>query len=605
MILEKKENNNPLFNHYSNKVTLFYSIKRLNQKIENLENKKRKFPFFNTFDEQHKNDFKDTQKLFSFLNSEIDKDICELEKFSFDEFIQESKDLEILTNVKIDRENIPEKTVLGNKKIIQSILYLLVKLQTVEFKLKKASVKFNINEQKKEMEISIPQLLSFNKYQKESTLYGFKPKYIKHLNRYFGIYLYFANKLAKKIDGKLKIEPINGKYKISLQFPVNIDETPQITHQDVKEHINIYSGKKILIYASSMYMSNKIKNQLNRYNFDADVEVADKSGEHIPNFINYDLAIIDSSLLNSNFINYLTDIKRDKDLKVLLLINSESDLVIANDIQDAALKKGFDESELYNSVIKLFEHKRKHLKTAKETENIELNSDVKILIADDDTINLKILKHLLLQYSIEVDTAKDGIEVLKKLENSSYDMIILDSYMPKMDGYKTALAIRRNKEFDSIPLILHSGFSLSKNSVNEIFKYGFDSYLPKPFSKRELNATLKRYLPYNKIKNSNLLTDETLLNKKIKKFLALFEDIDELLQKYILNREYEKLLSLLQDIKSELVGIDSKNLTGYIAEVEESIKYSNSLENSLANAFLLKFKNTIHYFKLKTEKSAD
>ena len=81
----------------------------------------------------------------------------------------------------------------------------------------------------------------------------------------------------------------------------------------------------------------------------------------------------------------------------------------------------------------------------------------KILIIDDSP---KYLADALPLYGYEVDVANDGLQGIKKLtaENSNFDMVLLDVMMPNMDGWETLRAIRGNKKFENIHIIMITAF---------------------------------------------------------------------------------------------------------------------------------------------------
>ena len=102
-----------------------------------------------------------------------------------------------------------------------------------------------------------------------------------------------------------------------------------------------------------------------------------------------------------------------------------------------------------------------------------------ILIIDDDQFTRELIKTILKQVpNIKIYQAKDGIEALTFINELSLDMILLDLYMPQMDGGEFIETIRKNSQFQSLPIVLITTDRLSKN---ELSKIGADYYLTKPF----------------------------------------------------------------------------------------------------------------------------
>ena len=118
-------------------------------------------------------------------------------------------------------------------------------------------------------------------------------------------------------------------------------------------------------------------------------------------------------------------------------------------------------------------------------------SDKKILIVDDNDINVKIASRLLEGYKAEIDSAKSGQECIEKVKNTKYDIIFLDHMMPEMDGVATLNVIKETTSV--IPPVI----ALTANSYSGIReKYlaeGFNDYLAKPINFKDLNKLMHRY----------------------------------------------------------------------------------------------------------------
>ncbi len=116
----------------------------------------------------------------------------------------------------------------------------------------------------------------------------------------------------------------------------------------------------------------------------------------------------------------------------------------------------------------------------------------KILIIDDSP---KYLADALPLYGYEVETATDGLQGIKKLtsEKSDFDMILLDVMMPNMDGWETLKAIRMNKKFANIPIIMITALNEEQKEISGL-KFGADDYVVKPFILPNLLARIEALL---------------------------------------------------------------------------------------------------------------
>lgn len=145
------------------------------------------------------------------------------------------------------------------------------------------------------------------------------------------------------------------------------------------------------------------------------------------------------------------------------------------------------------------EEKQINSKTNVDLSNIELNiRDKRILVVDDNKLNLKVAKKNLEKYTNNIDLVDSGYECLDRLEeNEVYDLILLDDMMPKMSGKETLVRIK-SMNID-VPIVVLTANALSGEREKYI-SMGFDEYLSKPIDKRELELVLKKIF-YQKNKN--------------------------------------------------------------------------------------------------------
>lgn len=126
--------------------------------------------------------------------------------------------------------------------------------------------------------------------------------------------------------------------------------------------------------------------------------------------------------------------------------------------------------------------------------------DARILVVDDNAMNLMVAVKLLRDTKVQVDTAESGKEALKKTAESAYHLILMDHMMPEMDGAATLRALRsQSKGFcQKTPVIALTANVMS--DAEQVYRnMGFDGYLAKPISTSLLEAGLLQYLPHELI----------------------------------------------------------------------------------------------------------
>lgn len=124
--------------------------------------------------------------------------------------------------------------------------------------------------------------------------------------------------------------------------------------------------------------------------------------------------------------------------------------------------------------------------------------ECRILAVDDNADNLRVISLLLERTMITVDTASDGISAAKAVENTAYDLILLDYMMPITDGIQTLKKMRENGLPISTPVIALTAEALS-GSEEKFISAGFSAYLSKPISWHTLEKMLITMLPANKV----------------------------------------------------------------------------------------------------------
>lgn len=169
----------------------------------------------------------------------------------------------------------------------------------------------------------------------------------------------------------------------------------------------------------------------------------------------------------------------------------------------------------------------------------------RILIVDDDDEIRDLLEFDIGKSGYYVDTAKDGLDGLNKALNNSYDLIILDVMMPKMNGFDVCKNIRQAKL--SVPILMLTAKGTIDDKTNG-FEGGADDYLVKPFDIQEVLLRIRVLLRRNHIEDKTSLSEEvlhvgdieifpeslecTIVNKKVKLTPTEFEILYCLMQHF-------------------------------------------------------------------------
>jgi len=209
--------------------------------------------------------------------------------------------------------------------------------------------------------------------------------------------------------------------------------------------------------------------------------------------------------------------------------------------------------------------------------------DTRVLVTDDNHINLKVIKNTLEYYGLMVDTATSGTEAIQLCEQKKYDIIFMDQMMPVMDGIET---MKRLRELGVSGKII----ALTANAIlgvrEELMEEGFDEYLSKPIQFRELDKILKRFIPADKIQTQEkYVQEETALSLEkmlpqvdvalglehclgdreiyVEVLKVLYDEADaqlEELQKLWKEKDYKNYIIQIHSLKTQLLNIGYSTL---------------------------------------------
>lgn len=117
----------------------------------------------------------------------------------------------------------------------------------------------------------------------------------------------------------------------------------------------------------------------------------------------------------------------------------------------------------------------------------------RILVIEDNPTNLDLMLYLLRALGYEVDSAVDGIAGLELAKKTSYDLVLTDMLMPRMDGYEFARRFKTDPALAPVPLIAVTALAMAGDR-ERIVASGFDDYISKPIDPQSLAGRIKAIL---------------------------------------------------------------------------------------------------------------
>ncbi len=241
----------------------------------------------------------------------------------------------------------------------------------------------------------------------------------------------------------------------------------------------------------------------------------------------------------------------------------------------------------YNTTINL---KEKHITAPSIQEEIKKSSyKLKALIAEDNPINLQLLKTTLKNMGIEIDEAQNGLEAFNKysMNPEKYDVIFMDIQMPIMDGIETTQEILEFEEEEGLPHtpIIAVTANVLKGDRERFLGAGMDDYISKPINKQELERVIEKIAKQRYEKTLNMHAKEENIEQHIIKKEEISEPpFDKNIKKYIIASESPFLANYIkdsiQDYNFEIAG----NLKELNNLIDKNGKNIILIEEDFANA---------------------
>ena len=277
---------------------------------------------------------------------------------------------------------------------------------------------------------------------------------------------------------------------------------------------------------------------------------------------------------------------------------------------NALLNKPVIQKRLLGTLLNIFDQKGEQLSISPEQNTNEdgLQLQGNILLAEDNVINQEVAKGILKVIGCEVQIAQNGLEAIDISANADYNLILMDCHMPGMDGFEATTQIRLREQAGNLartPIIALTA-DVQKGVIEQCTAAGMDGYLSKPYTRRQLQQVLKKWLPIKHTalikgagiptkhpgeQNPNNMLDpaalenlrplttssgENLLDKAIALFLDSAPQELAQLREAVTNSDAASLASIAHNFKSSCGNLGAKALATNAATLEAIGRQGNT-----------------------------
>ena len=221
----------------------------------------------------------------------------------------------------------------------------------------------------------------------------------------------------------------------------------------------------------------------------------------------FDLGILDAQLPGMTGVELATQLRKTAPglpMVLLTTAGSRADVPTPDTATLLSITKPVKPSQLQAAALQALSGAKPVAKKVQPANRLDgaqaTRLPLRILLTDDNAINLKVASRLLLQLGYKADMANNGLEAIQALERKPYDLIFMDVQMPELDGMEATRRIRARQQqpapeghFAQPVVIIAMTANAMQGDREKCIAAGMDDYLPKPVRPELLQQMLERY----------------------------------------------------------------------------------------------------------------
>jgi len=403
-----------------------------------------------------------------------------------------------------------------------------------------------------------------------------------------GLGLAISAKLVTFMGGSLDIESKEGEgstFFFTLTFAKPEESTEKIVP-------NMH-GLEIALVVPNHDMRTLINENLETYIHTAGAELKTYTGEELLENRTFDLP--DILFIDHRYCSREGELESylDLDTKIVLLTTGDKkkQIEVLQGSIDRIVYKPVNLTKTFKSLDVIYDDNKDKSESPAESINKKIFHDVNALVAEDNSINQKLINNILTGLGLDVTIANNGEEALDLRKNEEYDIIFMDIQMPVMGGIEATKKILKYEEKERkhhVPIVALTANALQGDREKYI-DAGMDNYLSKPIEIVDLQNVIKEYLAHKMVEMEKELIEEEP-KKEIEQTIEVPEELEE---KVIEKIEEDKVdvESNAKNIKFDIllyketalatnIYVSMLNNLGYDVDIATGVdSFMNKLEN--------------------------
>ena len=316
-----------------------------------------------------------------------------------------------------------------------------------------------------------------------------------------GLGLTLSSQFVELLGGKLEVESVKD-HGSTFYFTLPLEELPT-TETDL---FNAFTSLSLAKYEQDI--PTKLDNYLDSYfeYFGPKVKLFESVSELKELKENSDCTgyWVDIDNAQQSILDSLHNINKSE-LIIIANVTSRDKIEKLGALQDNVLYKPVTLKKIREMLLRETSTEAEEVKTAVEG----VYFDAKALVAEDNIINQKLIRHILEESGLKVEIANNGLEAFEKRRNRDFDIIFMDIQMPVMDGIEATHEILDYEEDEGkphVPIVALTANAL-KGDRERFLNEGLDEYISKPLETSELLIVLNKYLKNKAVGKSHAASE--------------------------------------------------------------------------------------------------
>jgi signal transduction histidine kinase/DNA-binding response OmpR family regulator len=342
-----------------------------------------------------------------------------------------------------------------------------------------------------------------------------------------GLGLAICRNIVQLMDGELSVKSKTGQ---GSEFIFNAYFSLEDNMDNQIETIENIKGLNALLVDDSESARMVLNDMLMSLGFE--VTIAKNGAEAIEKFENhidkypFSLLVVDWQMPGMDGLELVSELKKQHagEIPAVLMVTSYGlDTVrkAARDHEvDGLIIKPVNPSALFDSVNKILQLGKKKVAAHKlnkqnDTDHKSVLEGKRILLVEDNEINMELAMELLKDVGILYDSAWNGAEAIEKLKESTFDLVLMDIQMPVMDGLTAARQIREELNNKDLPVLAMTAHAM-KGEREKSMAAGMNDHITKPIDPEFLYMTLRKFLvPQSVNDQPQLIKNDQVISKSI------------------------------------------------------------------------------------------